>query len=103
MVSKSLTFLLAVLALASPVQANRQKSSAPEPVEVYRGKYVVVMEEGLAIGVCQAHATDVEDGLEGIEVHVNESGAKAQGRAYSAGSCGAVRPEPLLRGEVVAT
>ena len=91
-----LTVLL--LPLCLPLFAMDKKDLS----ERYKGKYLVVLREGLAVGMCaglpdipSGNALDVRITGESVEFHP-QTGATA-----AMTGCGEVIPEPLHKGEIV--
>jgi hypothetical protein len=87
-----------LLPLCLPVFAMDKK----ELSERYKGKYLVVLREGLAVGMCadlpvvpSGNALDVRVSGESVEFH-SQTGATA-----AITGCGEIIPEPLHKGEIV--
>jgi hypothetical protein len=107
---KSVTLLLLLSALAASAIEKAELQAA------YKGKYVVVLRDGLAVGTCARHP-ETGRGFLGVKVPkaslaVHIDGKKAEYRDqvdpwYVAAvdihetGCGLVMPEPLHRGEVL--
>jgi len=90
--------LILCLPLTIPLFATDKK----ELEEQYKGKYLVVLREGLAVGVCadlegvpRGNALDVAIAGESVEFHPQA------GTGTGLTGCGEIIPEPLHKGEVV--
>lgn len=96
-------FLIALLLICVPVSAVDKK----ELSQRYKGKFIVVLRDGLAIGSCANHPT--ARGLFNTEIPelaVRISGDEAEfhiqtGLSAMGNECGAITPEPLRKGEVL--
>jgi hypothetical protein len=91
-----LTLLL--LSLCLPVFATDKKDLS----ERYKGKYLVVLREGLAVGMC----ADLPETPSGNALDVRITGESAEfypqtGMSAGMTGCGVIIPEPLHKGEVV--
>jgi hypothetical protein len=72
----------------------------------YRDKFVVVMREGLAIGVCEGHPAErglLGESVPSATITVVGDQADVRGHDFIAPrGCGRVTTEPVLKGEVLA-
>jgi hypothetical protein len=87
-----------LLPLCLPVFATDKKDLS----ERYKGKYLVVLREGLAVGMC----ADLPEIPLGNALDVRITGESAESRPQTGMSaamtgCGGIIPEPLHKGEVV--
>ena len=87
-----------LLLLCLPLLAADKK----ELEERYKGKYLLVLREGLAVGMCEGRP-EVPSGT-ALDVRITGDTAEF-GRQASAGTgmtgCGEIIPEPLHKGEIV--
>jgi len=91
-------FIVVLLSLCLPVFAIDKKDLA----ERYKGKYLVVLGDGLAVGVCAnltempvANALEVKISSESVDFH--PQGGIGSGMT----GCGEIIPEALHKGEIV--
>ena len=98
MKKRHLRLTVLLLPLCLPVFAMDKKDLS----ERYKGKYLVVLREGLAVGMCadlpgvpSGNALDVRITGESVEFHP-QTGATA-----AMTGCGEIIPEPLHKGEIV--
>lgn len=96
-IALGVTFLFGVIALA----ADKKE----ELLSKYRNKAVVVLREGIAIGICRDHPG--REGLMGEEVPSITVKIRGKQSEYKGASfvvpmgCGEVVPEPIKKGEVL--
>jgi hypothetical protein len=95
---RSVGFIVVLLPLCLPVFGTDKKDLA----ERYKGKYLVVLQEGLAVGVC----ADLPTVPSGIAFDVRITGESAEfspqtGASAGMTGCGEIIPEPLHKGEIV--
>jgi len=98
MKKRSVKFLVLSLSFCLPLFAADKK----ELEERYKGKYLVVLREGLAVGVCEGlpgvpagNALDVRISGEAVEF------GQQAGAGTGITGCGEIIPEPLHKGEIV--
>ena len=95
---RHLSFIILLLSLCFHAFATNKKDLA----ERYKGKYLVVLREGLAVGVCAGlpgtpagNALDVRITGESVEFQPQT------GTSAGITGCGEIIPEPLHKGEIV--
>ena len=90
------------IALLLPVCLPLFAADKKELEERYKGKYLLVLREGLAVGICEGRP-EVPSGT-GLDVRI-AGDAVEFGREASLGTgmtgCGEIIPEPLHKGEIV--
>jgi hypothetical protein len=95
---RDVAFIVVLLPLCLPVFAIDKKDLA----ESYKGKYLVVLRGGLAVGMC----ADLSGVPSGITLDVRISGASVEfspqaGASAGMTGCGEIIPEPLHKGEII--
>jgi hypothetical protein len=98
MKKQHLRFIVLLLPLCLPVFAMDKKDLS----ERYRGKYLVVLREGLAVGMCaDLPETPLGNALE-VRIIGESVGFYPQtGTTAAMTGCGEIIPEPLHKGEIV--
>lgn len=98
MKKQSVRLIVLLLSLCLPIFATDKRDLS----ESYKGKYLLVLREGLAVGVCEGlsgvppgNALDVRISSESVEFSPQaDAGTGMTG-------CGEIIPEPLHKGEIV--
>lgn len=100
---RKLAIFALVFGLAtSSVAADKNKSFT----ERYKGKYLLVLKEGLAFGVCEDHETDPDTKIGLPTLTVTISGDTVEYHRQTSffevnGGCGAINSQALHKGEVL--
>jgi hypothetical protein len=95
-----------VILVACSVCAFARDRETGDLAQSYKGKFLVVMRDGLAVGTCQDYQPTPASERIPLTLHVEIDGDKAEYHAQTgittrAYGCGAILPEPLLKGEVL--
>jgi len=98
---KAVVFLLVCSSLAYPADKGAS-------LRKYDGKYLVVLKEGLAVGICENHEThagSITDGYPSLPNKLQDGRAEYHREtrfiAVGLSGCGAVNPQPIHKGELV--
>lgn len=75
-------------------------------IERYKHKYLVTLQDGLAVGICGAGTLSGPNmlnakGLGAATLHINISEAGADYREQANHTCGSTEPEPIHKGEIL--
>jgi len=95
-----------VILVACSVCAFAKDRATGELAQSYKGKFLVVMRDGLAVGTCEGYRPSPVSERVPPTLHVEIDGDKVEYHAQTgittqAHGCAAILPEPLLKGEVL--